>query len=482
MRERSIRVIEREPQAGSYFGRPPPWALDAQRLVIQAAAHGVQNFKREIVMTSNQVVEAVRGEVPEEAVVGDEHAAIWKAILGLATERATISLDTIVQKLRSGPPGIITAFGEIAYDGVPFERRLWPAARLVFETWTMRRFLAELHEAAKEGYGDVGDRASWMAAKVARLQVLATAAVPAKLSSAAEGGDRMLRTIGVSRPRGAPTGIERLDEKTGGLHPGDFVLVTSEAATTGGSKGGKTSFVTTIAANVAEASTLEGGGSVYMSSLELDEEELIQRFGCGLGMVNWHAFRRGLQNAEDEAKLRAGIRYYKRLPVYIDDTKGNGARELAARLRRAKAALADTGRPLRVAVIDYVQLIDASALVHSSATLEQQLKKLGYFLIDLAKELGIAILGVAATNDDGLVRDCRGLVYACTAWWTVKIDAKDKAGPRGATVRIKAARKGEQNVNAPCWFHPSICWFSDDEHMQRRLEVEDDIADQERSA
>ena len=69
--------------------------------------------------------------------------------------------------------------------------------------------------------------------------------------------------------RGLPTGFDEFDRKTGGLRPGDLVIVAGRPSM------GKTTF----AVNMAEFAALQGGvkASVAIFSMEMPSEQLMTR-------------------------------------------------------------------------------------------------------------------------------------------------------------------------------------------------------------
>src|SRR5690606_11348731 len=123
----------------------------------------------------------------------------------------------------------------------------------------LRRLIAVCQKYAAEGYGDVGltqqfiDSAEQAVYDIARTpetstvhplkDVLTTAFQ--QISAAAERGDAIT---------GVPTRFVDLDKKPAGLHPGDLVIVAARPGM------GKTSFVLSVAVNVAMPQLVRVGG------------------------------------------------------------------------------------------------------------------------------------------------------------------------------------------------------------------------------
>jgi replicative DNA helicase len=469
MAERTLRIIERAaPAPKSPDGRLPPQALDAEAAVLSAC----------LLEPGGNLVRQLKERLPAEAFANEANQRLWRALGEMAEASRLIDVVTVAGYLRSkvNDQGVehLRLIGGTHYLGelvagemaTPVVANVRDHAEMVRELWVRRREITHHWKCLGDLYGPLEEYPSWTEARAAEHQALALEASPARIvvgTASAQGAKDKIRARRSGGMLGTPTGLATIDEHTGGLHPGDLVFVSADAKQVGGTKGGKTALALTMAVNVCQRSVDQGGGAVGYWDLELGKAEIWTRIGCAFGRVNWHALRRNVAVDEDYERLEGGIDQASRLPLFIDELTGPSGRELGGAIRRAHAYFARTPTPMRVAIIDWVQQVDASDIAPPKATTEQQMRKLAFGLVRLAKELGIAIVAVAATNDDGKIRDCHGMPYLGTAWWSVKIDAKDKPGPREACVTVNVQRHGPWPRTCAMWFHPAICWFSDDQ-------------------
>lgn len=191
---------------------------------------------------------------------------------------------------------------------------------------------------------------------------------------------------------GVASGLKDLDEKLGGLHPSDLVILAGRPSM------GKTSLATNIAYNAAAAyraetqddgskKTLEGA-IVGFFSLEMSNEQLATRILAERTTINAHRIRQGDLDKADFEKLRDATQELQNLPLYIDDTGGISISQLAARARRLHRSVG-----LDMLVIDYLQLITVSN--SGQANRVQEVTQITTGLKALAKDLNIPIIALS---------------------------------------------------------------------------------------
>ncbi|MEM9989676.1 MAG: DnaB-like helicase C-terminal domain-containing protein, partial [Pseudomonadota bacterium] len=186
--------------------------------------------------------------------------------------------------------------------------------------------------------------------------------------------------------------LRDLDEKLGGLHPSDLVILAGRPSM------GKTALATNIAVNVARAYQPElqpdgsvkarEGGVVGLFSLEMSSEQLAGRILSEISGIASERLRRGeIDQADFEAVYEASNELND-LKLYIDDTGGLSIGQVAARARRLKRQ-----HNLNFLVIDYLQLLSGSKSAGENRV--QELTEITTGLKALAKELEIPILALS---------------------------------------------------------------------------------------
>lgn len=202
---------------------------------------------------------------------------------------------------------------------------------------------------------------------------------------------------------GVSTGLRDVDEKLGGLHRSDLLILAGRPSM------GKTSLATNIAYNAAAAYRAEvqddgskktvEGAVVGFFSLEMSNEQLATRILAERTGINAHKIRQGDLRKEDFEKLSEGTEELQNLPLYIDDTGGISISQLAARARRLQRTVG-----LDLLVIDYLQLITVNN-GGGQANRVQEVTQITTSLKALAKDLNIPILALSQLSRQVEQRD-----------------------------------------------------------------------------
>lgn len=202
---------------------------------------------------------------------------------------------------------------------------------------------------------------------------------------------------------GIATGLSDLDRTMGGLQRSDLIILAARPAM------GKTSLVTNIAFNVANAYEAAeqpdgsmktvNGGIVGFFSLEMSSEQLATRILAEQSEVSSSDIRRGNIDENQFAKLAAVAQRMQTLPLYIDHTGGISIAQLAARARRLKRQ-----RGLDVVIVDYLQLLSGSSKSAQNGRV-QEITEITTGLKALAKELAVPIIALSQLSRQVESRD-----------------------------------------------------------------------------
>jgi replicative DNA helicase len=178
------------------------------------------------------------------------------------------------------------------------------------------------------------------------------------------------------RIKGVSTGFTKLDEMTGGLHPGELVIIAARPSM------GKTALALNIAWHVA-ARLFQ---PVAIFSLEMSQESLLTRMLCATARVDSQRFRAGYLNEQERQKLRAAANQMVSAPLHIDDTAGINLMDMHAKLRRLQQ---QSGQKLGLVVVDYLQLMSIRGRTENR---NQEVSQLSRGMKLLSKELGCPFL------------------------------------------------------------------------------------------
>jgi len=141
---------------------------------------------------------------------------------------------------------------------------------------------------------------------------------------------------------GVTTGITLLDAATDGLEPG-LIIVAGRPST------GKTALATSIMHAAGRAGT-----ATLMLSMEMSTDQMWHRLlGCQGVTID---IAKHPQQQEHWEQVNLGVRAIRELPLHID---ASSSHSIASARRAIRRAVRRHG--IRLAVIDYLQLMDASA-------------------------------------------------------------------------------------------------------------------------
>jgi replicative DNA helicase len=182
--------------------------------------------------------------------------------------------------------------------------------------------------------------------------------------------------------RGLPTGFTDFDKLTGGLRPGDLVIVAGRPSM------GKT----TLAVNMAEYAAVHQGtkASVAIFSMEMPSEQVITRMLSSIGGVPLGNLRSGRISDDDWVRITSATSQLSEAKIFIDETPALTPTELRARARRIKRE-----HGLSLVVVDYLQLMQVPGTKENRAT---EIAEISRGLKVLAKELAVPVIALSQLN------------------------------------------------------------------------------------
>jgi replicative DNA helicase len=227
-------------------------------------------------------------------------------------------------------------------------------------------------------------------------------------SGVSEGGFRNFKTsaitainiIGAALRRkgglaGVTTGFHSINQKIGGLHKSDLLIIAGRPAM------GKTALATNIAFNAAKAykhdldlgiSAEENKGAVVgFFSLEMSSDQLASRILAEQSGMSSQDMRQGKLTQDQFNKLSRTAIELEDLPLFIDDTPGLTIGALRTRARRLKRQYG-----LGLIIVDYLQLLRGTGLKGKGAENRvQEISEITRGLKALAKELAIPVIALS---------------------------------------------------------------------------------------
>tara|TARA_Y100000992_G_scaffold283440_1_gene232763 strand:- start:1267 stop:2484 length:1218 start_codon:yes stop_codon:yes gene_type:complete len=182
---------------------------------------------------------------------------------------------------------------------------------------------------------------------------------------------------------GVPTGLTNLDDRLGGLHQSDLIIIAGRPSM------GKTALATNIAFNAAKKLQDEKKKSVIaFFSLEMSSEQLSTRILAEQSRITSHNIRRGKISDEEFEKFIETSKTISELPLFIDETPAISIAALSNRARRIKRL-----HGLEMIVVDYIQLMRAS--INNKDGRVQEISEITQGLKAIAKELSVPVLALS---------------------------------------------------------------------------------------
>ena len=184
---------------------------------------------------------------------------------------------------------------------------------------------------------------------------------------------------------GVPTGLTDLDEKLGGLHKSDLVILAGRPGM------GKTALATNIAYHAAQnLLSRQEKSSIAFFSLEMSSEQLSTRILSEQARIKSDDIRRGKVTESEINRYIETSRNIYNLPLYIDETPAITIATLSNRARRIKRLFG-----LSLIVVDYIQLMRAPNSNGRNDNRVQEVSEITQGLKALAKELKVPVLALS---------------------------------------------------------------------------------------
>jgi replicative DNA helicase len=186
------------------------------------------------------------------------------------------------------------------------------------------------------------------------------------------------------KPIGVATGFTDFDRMTGGLKPGQLIIIAARPSM------GKSAFAT----NIAEHACLTDAVPTALFSLEMTGEELMERVLCTQSGIKLQRVRDGFMSKEEMSRLGHMVGEIAGAPLYLDETP---ALSIAAFRARARRAVAKHG--VKLLIVDYLQLMKGSTK-RAAQDRRLEIDEISSGLKATAKELGVPVIALSQLNRD----------------------------------------------------------------------------------
>ncbi len=192
---------------------------------------------------------------------------------------------------------------------------------------------------------------------------------------------------------GVPTGLRDLDNKLGGLHQSDLIIIAGRPSM------GKTSLATNIAFHAAKSIQDNGKkSSIAFFSLEMSSEQLSTRILSEQASIGSNDIRRGRISDDQFDKFLETSKNIAELPLFIDETPAISIAAMSNRARRIKRL-----HGLDMIVVDYIQLMRGTTFNKDGRV--QEISQITQGLKAIAKELAVPVVALSQLSRQVEQRD-----------------------------------------------------------------------------
>ena len=257
------------------------------------------------------LIDAAAWDQVGDMIVADDfyrpdHQLIFTALAELIGNSRPADVVTVAEQLeRSGRlegAGGLAYLGSLARD-TPTAANVRAYAQIVRERSLLRRLITAGREITASAFANDG-RAARDLVDEAEKQVFAIAEQSTGKREGAIKVSALLPGLidkidewhtNPNSMRGLPTGFTDFDRKTGGLRPGDLVIIAGRPSM------GKT----TLAVNIAEYAAVHPGtrAAVAIFSMEMPSEQVVTRMLASIGHVPLNSIRSGRISDDDWVRI-----------------------------------------------------------------------------------------------------------------------------------------------------------------------------------
>jgi replicative DNA helicase len=392
-------------------------------------------------LQNNSILDIHADHLKEGLFFSRANKAIFKAVVEMWKEGNSCDLVTISAWLEKN--NLMDEAGGNAYladvytyiptsalhDQYITELRHYHTARLAIAG--AERIIASARNPAMEG--DLSETVQKTLVSIAAEAESATKIEPIRESAKRRVDEYEFMVKNRGKLMGYTYGIKPLDDHTGGMRPGQLIVIG------GATKSGKTA----LALNIAQR-TANSGNGVGIFSLEMSAGELIDRLVASYRGVDVSVLSKE-PSQKDMTEIRFGINQISELPIWIRDESSINPLQIMAATRRMVAT-----HNIKVIVFDYIQLATPQ---NSKDSRERQVADISRCLKLVAKELKIAVVALTQLNADGYSRESRAIEHDADLFLALRHDKED-----GCFLDIRLGRNCSR-ASFPMEFRPQYLRF-----------------------
>jgi replicative DNA helicase len=361
----------------------PPHDLEAEKAVLSA------------LLLDNEAIHSVYTEVVPTDFYHPAHRQLYQSMLSLQDANQPVDLHTLADYLNSqktldaiGGPVFLA---EIA-DYEATAANVVHHAKIVRDKSIKRSLIAVATEIAEAGYDQADSAQQLLDAAESKIFEIGQKKARTTFRSLHDEMDDALDYVETLIQRGGeltgiPTDFRDFDEITGGLQPGELIVIAARPSM------GKTA----MALNIARNAAVDHRKKAAIFSLEMTKRALALRLLASEANIDFSGVRKGFGRPDDLGKLTQAGGRLADASIWIDDSGVITILEIKAKCRRMKSELG-----LDLVIVDYLQLAHGNT---PTSRKDLEIAEISHGLKALAKELDIPVIALSQLNRGPEQRD-----------------------------------------------------------------------------
>jgi len=345
--------------------RVPPHDLEAEKAVLSA------------LLLDNQRIHSVYTEVVPDDFYHPAHRQLYQSMLILQDSNEPVDLHTLADYLNTqktldavGGPVFLA---EIA-DYEATAANVVQHARIVRDKSIKRGLIAVATEIAEAGFGQTDSAEHLLDFAESKVFEIGQQKARTTFRSLHDEMDEALDYVEMLLQRrgeltGVPSGFRDFDEMTGGLQPGELVVIAARPSM----------------------------GKTALALNEMTKRAPALRLLASEASIDFSGFRKGFGRADDLKKLTDAGGKLAEANIWIDDSGLITILEIKAKCRRLASE-----RGLDMVMVDYLQLAHGDSPFQRK---DLEIAEISHGLKALSKELNIPVVALSQLNRGPEQRD-----------------------------------------------------------------------------
>ena len=356
--------------------RIAPHNIDAERALLGA------------ILLKPEVMHDISVTIHPESFYADKHREIFRAILEVFMKGDPIDLLSISTKLKTNNQlervGGATYLTDLS-ESVPAAGNALYYGEIVGTRSVLRNLITVADEIAELGYSDPENLDATLDQAEKKVYNVTNATVTQKFktigSSLSEAWERFEHlSANQDAHRGVPTGFTALDNVLAGFQKSDLIILAARPSM------GQT----TLALDLARNAALKHGASVGIFSLEMSDQQLVDRMlASEAGVDSWKLRTGRLSTDQEFQAVQDAMARLAEARIHIDDEPGTNIIKMRSSARRLK-----NEHGLDMLIVDYLQLMSPTN-TKASDSMVQQVTEISRSLKILARELDVPVLALS---------------------------------------------------------------------------------------